>query len=266
MYIWCKFLALITLLHIFLLLFLHIWPPIGLSNGSMRQRSASYMVSTISSCNSLRSSSDASGSMQSRYGPKKERLYNFWSSDIQKWSTFLRTLPTSNLSSGKMSSFKNNTMGSIQVGPILIWWTWTISHFTSMGLYKSSIRIIRGKLCTKEVTSMARESACVFPLLGTCSRLNDSNLDCKCLTWLNYPCILSSLASSSPFTWLTTSLKSENIFTTSPSPPLPPKFFGPWTFLPVKPHTQPRYLWSRNPVLTISHWWFFQGIPGLTLL
>ena len=60
---------------------------------------------------------------------------------------------------------------------------------------------------------MARKSACVFSLLGMCNRLNDSNLDCKCLTWLKYPCILSSLASNSPLTWPTTNLESENIFT-----------------------------------------------------
>ena len=85
-----------------------------------------------------------------------------------------------------------------------------------MGLYKSSIRITQGKLYAEEVASVARESACIFPLLGTCSRLKDSNPDCKCLIWLKYPCILSSLASSSPFTWSTTSLESENIFTAFP--------------------------------------------------
>ena len=85
-----------------------------------------------------------------------------------------------------------------------------------MGSHKSSIRIIRGKLYAEEVASVARESTCVFPLLGTCCTLNDSNLDCKCLTWLKYPCILSSLAFSSPFTWPTTNLESENIFTAFP--------------------------------------------------
>ena len=98
----------------------------------------------------------------------------------------------------------------------LTWWTWTSLPFTSMGLHKSSIRITRGRLCSEEVASMARESACVFPLLGMCSRLKDSNPDYKCLTWLKYPCILSSLASSSPFTWPTTSLEFENIFTDFP--------------------------------------------------
>ena len=63
---------------------------------------------------------------------------------------------------------------------------------------------------------MARESACVFPLLGSCNRLKDSNPDCKCLSWLKYPCILSSLAFSSPFTWPITSLESEKIFIVFP--------------------------------------------------
>ena len=70
--------------------------------------------------------------------------------------------------------------------------------------------------CQQEVASIARETAYVFPLLETCSRMNNSNLDCKCLAQLKYPCILSSLASSSPFTWLTINLESENIFTAFP--------------------------------------------------
>ena len=115
-----------------------------------------------------------------------------------------------------MSSLKNSTIGSIQLGLTLTWWTWITFSFTSVGLYKSSIRITWGKVYAEEVTSVARESACVFPLLGMCSRLNDSNLGCKCLTWLKYHCILSSLTSNSPFTWPTTSLESKNIFTTFP--------------------------------------------------
>ena len=154
--------------------------------------------------------------MQSRYGPKKERLYSFWSSDNQKRDAFLRTLSASDLSFGKMSSLKNSTMRSIQLSPTLTWWTWTTFLLTFMSLHKFSIRITRCKLCTEEVASVARESACVFPLLGTCSRVKDSNPDCKCLAWLKYPYILSSLASSSPFTWPTTSFESENIFTTFP--------------------------------------------------
>ena len=46
MYIWCKYLALITLPHILLRFFLHIWPPIVLSDGSVRQRPSSCMAST----------------------------------------------------------------------------------------------------------------------------------------------------------------------------------------------------------------------------
>ena len=104
-------------------------------------------------------------------------------------------------------------MGSIQLGPTLTWWTWTTSLLTSVGLYKSFTRMTWGKFRAEEVASMVRESTCVFPLLGMCNRLKDSNSDCKWLTWLKYPCILLSLASNSPFTWPTTNLEFENIFT-----------------------------------------------------
>ena len=154
----------------------------------------------IPSCSSLRSSSVASGCIQNRYDLEKEHLYDFWSLDSQKQDVFLLILLASDLSSGKMSFLKYSTIGSIQLGLALIWWTWTACHFTFMGLHKSSIRITRGRLCAEEVASMARESACVFPLLGTCNRVKDSNPNFKCLTWLKYPCILLSLASSSPFT------------------------------------------------------------------
>ena len=149
--------------------------------------------------------------MHSKYGPENKRLYNFWSSDSQNREAFLHTLSASDFSSGKISSFKNSTMGSIQLSSTLTWWTCTISAFPSMGLHKSFTRMTRGKLYVKEVASIARESTCVFPLLGTCKRLKDSNPAYKRLTWPRYPCILSSLASYSPFTWPTTNLKFENI-------------------------------------------------------
>ena len=71
---------------------------------------------------------------------------------------------------------------SIQLGPTIIWWIWAISLFISVGLHKSSISITRGKPCVEEVASVARESACVFPLLGICSKLKDLNPDRKFLT------------------------------------------------------------------------------------
>ena len=115
-----------------------------------------------------------------------------------------------------MSFLRNSTMGSIQLGPTLTLWTWTTFPVSSVGLYKSSIRMTWGKLYAEDVVRVAKELACVFPLLGMCNRLKDSNSDCKCLTWLKYPCILSSLASNSLFTCPTTSLESENIFTIFP--------------------------------------------------
>ena len=112
-------------------------------------------------------------------------------------------------------------MGSIQLGPTLIWWIWAFSLCISVGLHKFSTRITRGKLYAKEVVRVTRELACVFLLLGICCKVKDLNLDCKCLTWFKYSSILKSLASNSPFTWLTTNLESENTSTV-----LPPIF---WT-------------------------------------
>ena len=81
-----------------------------------------------------------------------------------------------------------------------------------MGLYKSSTRITRGKSCTEEVASIAKESACALLFLGICSKSKESNFDRRHLTWLRYPYILSSFASNSPFTWQTTSLEFEKTF------------------------------------------------------
>ena len=207
----CKFLALVTLLRIFLCFPLHSWPPIALSEGPVRQRSAYCVAPQISSCNSSRSNSTASGCTHSRYGLEKDLLYNFWSSDSQNRGAFLRTLLAFDLLSGKVSSLRNSTVESIQLGPTLTWWIWTPFPPFSVGLYKSSAIITRGKLCAEEVTSVARESTCVFLLLGIYDKLKDSNPDCKCLTWFKYSCILRSLASNSPWTWPTTSLELENI-------------------------------------------------------
>ena len=57
MNVWGKSLVLITFLHILLCLPLHIWPPISLGEGSVRQEPT---------C------------MHSKYGPEKDLLYNFW--------------------------------------------------------------------------------------------------------------------------------------------------------------------------------------------
>ena len=111
--VWCESLTLVALPHIFLCFFLQVWPPIALSDGSVRQQSAPVWLPQIPSCNSSRSNSAASGCMHSRYGPEKECLYSFWSSDSQNWGAFLCTLSASNLFSGKTSSFRNNTIESI---------------------------------------------------------------------------------------------------------------------------------------------------------
>ena len=168
----------------------------------------------VPSCNFSKSSSTASGCIHSRYGPEKDLLYNFWSLNSQNRGAFLRTLSTSDFSSGRTSSLRNNTMESIQLGSTLIWWMWTTFLPTSVGLHKSSTRITRGRLCAKEVASVARKLAYVFLFLGTCDKLKDLNADYKCLTCFKYSCILISLASNSPRTWPTTSLELEKISTT----------------------------------------------------
>ena len=152
----------------------------------------------IPSCNSSRSNSDASGCMHCRYGPEQDRLYSFWSSDSQNRGAFLFIFSTSDLSFGKTSLLRNWIMGSIQLGPILTCGMQIIFPLSPEGLPRFSMRITRGKFWAKEVASMAKESACVFPLLGMCCRLNDSNFSCRCLIQEKYSWILSSLASNCP--------------------------------------------------------------------
>ena len=93
---------------------------------------------------------------------------------------------------------------------------WTFSPFISVGLHIFSTRITRGKLCVEEIARVVRESTCVFLLLGICCKEKDSNLNYKCLTCFKYSCILKSLASNSPFIWLTTNLEFENTSTIFP--------------------------------------------------
>ena len=162
-------------------------------------------------CSSSRINSDASRCMQSRYGLEKESLYSFWSSDSQNRGAFLRTFSASDLSYGKTFLLRNWIMGSIQLGPILTWGMQIIFPLIPKGLPISFMRITQSKFCAEEVASVARESIWIFPLLGMCCRLNDSNFSCRCLIWVKYPCILSSLASNLPFTWPMTSLEFENI-------------------------------------------------------
>ena len=107
-------------------------------------------------------------------------------------------------------------MGSIQLGPTLTSWAWTMSFASLLALPRCSTRIIQGSFHAEEVASVASESAWVLPLLEMCDKLNRSKLGRRRLTWLRYSFILTSLASISPFTWPTTSLESENISTTFP--------------------------------------------------
>ena len=141
-------------------------------------------------------------------------------SNNQNREAFLRIFSTSDFSSGRISSLRNFTMGSIQLGPTLTSWIQTVSFETSPALSRCSKRMIRRSPPAEEVASVANESVWVFPLLEMCDKLNRSKLGYKRLSWLRYSCILASLASNSPFTWPTTSLKSENI-----SAVFPPIFY-----------------------------------------
>ena len=90
-------------------------------------------LSQISSCNSSRSNSTASGCMHNRYGLEKNLLYNFWSLDSQN-RVFLRIFSISDLPLGKTSSLRTGTIESIQLWLTLIWWTWTTFFPISVGL------------------------------------------------------------------------------------------------------------------------------------
>ena len=91
-------------------------------------------------------------------------------------------------------------MGSIQLGPTLTSWAQIVSFVILLALLRCSTRITQGSFPVEEVISVANESAWVLPLLEMCDKLNRSKLGRKRLTWLRYSCILTSLASISPFT------------------------------------------------------------------
>ena len=173
-------------------------------------------LSQTPSWSSSRSDSDASRCTQSKYGPEKERLYNFLSSDIQNQGTFLCTFSAFDFSLGNTSLSRNIDIGSIQFGPNLIWWIWGKSLSVGVEEHKSSTSITHGKSCVEEVARVAKESTWVFPFLGIYDKSKNSNFVCIRLAWLKYFCILVSHASNSPFTWPTTSLESENISTVFP--------------------------------------------------
>ena len=136
----------------------------------------------IPSWNSSSSNSNALGCIHSKYCPEYEHLYNLWSSDSQNWGTFLHIFSASDFSSGSVSSLRKLTIGSIQLGPTLTWWIWTMSSLTPSALRKSSMRMTRGKPYAEEVARVANESACVFPFLEMCDTSKDSKSNCKCLT------------------------------------------------------------------------------------
>ena len=171
----------------------------------------------ILSCISSKSGSTASEWTQSKYGPEKECLNNFCSSDNQKRGAFLCILSTSGFLLGKTPSLRNRTKRSIQLGPTMIWWTWTFSFFSSVGLCRSSTSITWGRSCLKKVARVAKESASVFLLLRIYCMVKNSKPDYKSWAWFKYPCILKSLASNSPFTCPTINHESENNSTIFPS-------------------------------------------------
>ena len=144
------------------------------------------------------------------------RLYKFLSSNSQNRWAFLSTFLASNFSSGNISFSRNSSIRSIQLGPTLIWWTWSKSLFIRVGVHRSSTSITRDKSYAEEVARVAKEFAWVFPLLEICDKSRNSNFVCIRLTWPKYSCIIASRASNSLFTWPITSLESENISTVFP--------------------------------------------------
>src|SRR6266702_264451 len=106
------------------------------------------------SCNSSRIDSAVSGGTQSRYGPEKDRLYNFLSSDNQYRGALLRIFSASTLSSGNMSLSRNFNMGSIQLDDGLVCLIWQTSFSGEVGVHRSSTIITRGKFRTEEVAKV----------------------------------------------------------------------------------------------------------------
>ena len=101
-----------------------------------------------------------------------QHLYSLWSSDNQNRVALLRIFSTSYFTSGRISSLRNATMGSIQLGPTLVWWTRVVFFTTLLAPPRCSTRKIRGSSPTEEVASVANESAWVLPLLVMCDKLN----------------------------------------------------------------------------------------------
>ena len=117
----------------------------------------------------------------------------------------------------------------------------------------------QGRLCAKEVASVAKESALVFPFLWMCCKLKDLKPDYKLLTLLRYPCILVSRASNSPLTWPTISLEYENI-----SIVFPPIF---WTIeIPTNKVSYSASLFVAKKSSRISQLWSFLEISKLAQL
>ena len=118
--IWSESLTLVTFFNIFLRFFLHAYPPISLRNGPGGIGIfPPVWLPQIPSCSSSRSDSDISRCTQSRYGPENEHLYNLLSLDNQNRGAFLRIFSASSFSSGNISLSRNNSIGSIQLGPKL---------------------------------------------------------------------------------------------------------------------------------------------------
>ena len=162
-----------------------------------------------------------------------------WSLDNQNRGAFLHIFSASDFSSGRISFFRNSTIGSIQLEPTLTLWIRTMPFATSFALSRCSTRITRGRLPAEEVASVANESTWLFPLLETCNKLKRLKSDYTRLTWLKYSCILT-LPGPLP---ISSSRISLLLF-------LP--FSAPWPFPVTMPHTRFHYSWPRIQVSRIS--------------
>ena len=170
----------------------------------------------ILSCSFSNSGSTVSRWTQSKYGPKNERLYSFYSLENQYCGAFLWIFSTSFLSLGSVPYLNNKTSRSIQLKPTCMLYTLTMAWSWQLGATKSSTTMIQGRPCPDEVANMANESAWEFLLLGICFMEKASKLDCNRLILLRYLCIRWSLASKSPLICSTTNLKFEKISTALP--------------------------------------------------
>ena len=89
---------------------------------------------------------------------KKNAYITFYPRTAKTEELFFVFFLVSDFSSGNISLSMNSDMGSIQLGPSLIWWIQGTSLCNGVGVHKSSISITRGKSCAEDVAKVTKES------------------------------------------------------------------------------------------------------------